>query len=132
MPLGDSTIHVIVTLRPVTSTRNFEVGVHLVGAHSDLAYAVPLDGVLITIGGSTADLDRLQGSTLAADLDVAELGAGTSEVPVTIQLPAGLTMVSASPPAVEVTVTAPASSPAAVSPPSSGVATSPSPSADGG
>ena len=126
------TVNVAVGFRPVTSTRNFEVGVHLVGAHSDLAYDVPVDRVLITIGGSTADLDRLEGSTLAADLDVAELGPGTSEVPVTIQLPAGLTMVSASPPTVEVTITAPGSSPGVVSPSSSGAATSPSPPPNGG
>jgi len=114
--LGDDSIHVTVTLRPVTSTRTFEVGVRLVGARSDLTYSVPVDRVLITIGGSIADLDRLEGSALLADLAVGELGLGTSDVPVTIQLPVGLTLVSASPSTVQVTVTAPASSPAAISP----------------
>jgi YbbR domain-containing protein len=62
--------------------------------------------VLITVGGSPADLDRLNGATLAVDLDVSSLGPGTTEVPVTAALPAGVTLVSASPPRVAVTVTA--------------------------
>jgi YbbR domain-containing protein len=118
VPLGDDSIHVTVTLRPVTATRTFEVGVRLVGARSDLTYSIPVDRVLITIGGSIADLDRLEGSTLLADLAVGELGPGTADVPVTVQLPVGLTLVSASPPTVQVTVSAPASSPAALSSPS--------------
>ncbi len=132
VPLGDGTVNVVVTLRPVTSTRTFETGLRLVGAHSDLTYKVPVDRVLITVGGSTADLDRLEGAHLVADLDVTALGPGTTDVPVTIEFPTGLTLVSASPPTVAVTITAPASSPAAVSSAAPDTVASPSPSADGG
>ena len=38
--------------------------------------AIDVDRVLATIGGSVADLDRLEASTLVMDLDVAGLGAG--------------------------------------------------------
>jgi hypothetical protein len=62
--------------------------------------------VLITVGGSPADLDRLIGATLAVDLDVTTLGPGTTEVAVTAALPPGVTLVGASPPRVEVIVTA--------------------------
>lgn len=116
VPLASDQVTVSVTLRPVTSTRTFEAGVALDGAKSDLTYAVDVQRVLLTIGGSVADLDRLEGATLTATLDVRQLGPGTSEVPVTIDLPAGLTLVSATPPAVRVTIVAPpspSSSPAA-------------------
>ena len=68
---------------------------------------MPVDRVVITIGGSKADLDRLEGSTLVADLDVGGLDPGTTDVDVTVDLPTGLTLVSANPATVPVTVTAP-------------------------
>ena len=46
------------------------------------------------------------GATLAVDLDVSTLAPGTTEVAVTAALPAGVTLVAASPPRVQVTVTA--------------------------
>ena len=121
VPLGDQTVTVSITLRPVTSTRTFEAGVTLTGTKAGFTYDVPIDRVLVTVGGSVADLDRLQGARLVADLDVSELTPGTSNVPVTLDLPAGLTLVSASPPTVAVTVVAtavPSASPAALVPPS--------------
>ncbi len=106
VPLGDPQVTVSVTLRPVTSTRTFEAGVTLTGTREGLAYDVQIDRVLVTVGGSVADLDRLEGANLVADLDVSALEPGTSNVPVTLDLPAGLTLVSASPPTVPVTVVA--------------------------
>ena len=55
------------------------------------------DRILVTIGGSVADLDRLSGTALVADLDVSGLQPGTSVVPVTLELPTGATLVSATP-----------------------------------
>ena len=106
-PLDASTVAVTVTLRPVTSTRAFEVGFRYVGDDVDLRYSVPTDRVLITIGGSNADLDALVGATLVADLDVSGLDPGTTDVSVTVVLPPGLTLVTASPATIPVTVTAP-------------------------
>ena len=54
-------MQVTVKLRPVTGTRTFEAGLVLVGARPDLAYELSTDRVLVTIGGSIADLDRLSG-----------------------------------------------------------------------
>lgn len=110
VPLGTGTVRVTVTLRPVTATRTFSAGLRLIGARPGLTYTLSTDRVLLTIGGSTADLDRLSGATIAADLDVSELTAGgTADVPVTVALPTGLILVTSNPPSVTVEVGVPAS-----------------------
>ena len=103
--VGDETIKVSITVRPVTATRTFDAGLRLVGARSDLTYTLGTDRVLVTIGGSTADLDRLEGATLVVDLNVTGLKAGVHDTPVTANLPTGTTLVAASPPSVAVTIT---------------------------
>ena len=103
-------VRVTIVVRTVTSSRSFEVGVRIVGGQPGLAYATDLDRVLITVGGSVADLDRLIGSTLVVDLDVSALGPGKADVTATATLPAGLTLVAANPAKVSVTVSAIASS----------------------
>jgi YbbR domain-containing protein len=99
-------VTVSVGISAVTATRSFEVGLRLIGVQPDLAYRAAVDRVLITVGGSTADLDRLVGATLAVDLDVTTLGPGTTDVLVTAALPPGITLAVASPPRVQVVVTA--------------------------
>jgi YbbR domain-containing protein len=123
--LDVQTVRVSIKLQPVTGTRSYEVGVTLLGARSDRTYALSTDRVILTVGGSVADLDRLEGATLVATLDVADLPAGTTAVQVEADLPAGVALVSASPDKVSVTVAVPPSSaPAAGSVP----AATPSPS----
>ncbi len=117
VPVGQPSVRVAVTLRPVTATRNFDAGLRLIGARSDRVYGLSVDRVLVTIGGSVADLDRLIGGTLVLDLDVRDIEPGTTEVDVSATLASGLTLVSASPVTVIVTVTVPPSpSPAAIGP----------------
>ena len=125
--VGNDTVAVTIKIRAVSGTRTFSAGLRLVGARSDLDYAISIDRVLVTIGGSTADLDRLEGAALVMELDVAGLKAGTQQVPVTATLPAGTTLVATSPTTVTVTITEPAPS----APPASPSA-SPGPSASGG
>lgn len=103
------TVKVTIGIRAVTSTRTFEVGVRIIGAQPGLDYDVGVDRVLLTVGGNPVDLDRIIGSTLAADLDVTSLGPGTTNVTVGATLPANVTLVTASPGSVPVTVTARAS-----------------------
>jgi YbbR domain-containing protein len=110
--LGDGSVTVTVTLRPVTSTRTFQAGLVLVGASPDKVYTLSTDQVLVTIGGSIADLDRLSGATLVLTLDVSGLGDGDHAVPPDANLTTGLTLISVSPSPVTVTVASPASSPA--------------------
>jgi YbbR domain-containing protein len=117
VPLGTGTVVVTVTLRPVTATRTFDAGIRLIGTAPGLTYSPSTDRVLLTIGGSTADLDRLSGATILADLDVSGLLAGaTADLPVTVALPTGLTLVTSSPPTVTVVVAAPAASGASPAP----------------
>jgi len=119
--VNDAPVTVTITIRPVTGTRTFSAGLQLIGESADLHYALSTDRVLITIGGSIADLDRLSGATLVATLDVAGLKEGAHDVVVTANLPTGTALVAADPPTVKVTVTplAPAS-PALSSPAAQG------------
>jgi YbbR domain-containing protein len=104
LAVGDVQISVSITLRPVTATRTFSAGVRFTGAGRGLSYDVDVDRLVVTIGGSVADLDRLSGIALVADLDVSGLQPGTETVPVTFQLPTGTTLVSVTPSTVEVTI----------------------------
>ncbi|MBI2763002.1 MAG: hypothetical protein HYX54_04530 [Chloroflexi bacterium] len=113
--LGKATVTVTVTLRPVTATRTFEAGLLLVGARADRAYALSTDRVLVTIGGSVADLDRLSGADLAVTVDVTGLDDGTFQVAVGTNLLTGLTLIGASPDPVSVVISMPPPTP---SPPS--------------
>jgi len=121
-----ATVTVTITIRPVTATRSFEAGLRLVGARPDRTYDLSVDRVLLTLGGTTGDLDRLSGATLVAVLDVTGLEPGASSVAVTIEVPAGVNLVGASPPEVTVTVGDPAET--AGSPAPTGASASPSPS----
>ena len=103
--VNDTPIKVTIKIRPVTATRTFSAGLDLIGDSADLAYALSVDHVLLTIGGSTADLDRLSGATVVATLDVAGLKAGVHDVTVTANLPTGTTLVASDPATVKVTIT---------------------------
>ncbi|MGP1673742.1 MAG: CdaR family protein [Candidatus Limnocylindrales bacterium] len=127
VPLGDQTVQVTITLRAVTATRTFEVGLDLVGARADRRYATSVDRVLVTIGGGVAALDRLTGGSLVAELRVGNLDLGTSAVSVELELPAGLSLVASSPGQVNVTVSAPETTT-----PSAAPSASPEPSPSGG
>ena len=129
--VAQDTVEVTITVRAVTSTRTFEVGLDLVGARSDLEYSPSVDRVLITVGGSVADLDRLDGATLVALLDVRDLGPGDHDVPVTADLPAGVTFVGASPDTVAITVTASAPTPTPTAAPTPAPEPTPTPTPGG-
>jgi YbbR domain-containing protein len=118
--VDEAPITVTIKIRPVTATRTFSAGLRLVGAAADLTYSLSTDRVLVTIGGSTADLDRLSGASLVMDLDVTGLKAGIHQVPVTASLPAGTTLVAASPAKVTVTIAVPPPASASPAPAPSG------------
>ena len=103
--VGDARVQVSIKLRRVTETRTFSAGLRLIGTRRDLSYQFTIARVVVTIGGSSADLDRLTGSSLVVDLDVTGLGPGTVDVPVSIDLPTGPTLVAASPSTISVTIT---------------------------
>lgn len=109
--VGEPEVTVTITLRPVTGTRNLTAGIRLDGALPDRPYDVAVTEILVTLGGSVADLARFEGATFELEVPVAGLPAGRHEVEVTADLPAGLTLVSASPRTVIVTVGEPPPSP---------------------
>lgn len=120
LAVGDDQISVSITLRPVTATRTFSAGVRLIGAGRGLSYEVPVDRLVVTIGGSVADLDRLSGSALVADIDVSGLQPGSATVPVEFQLPTGTTIVSVTPSSVSITITGTSPTPTPTPTPSGG------------
>jgi YbbR domain-containing protein len=110
-------IRVTVSFRPITESRSYMVGLQVVGVEPGLSYAPNTSSVLLSVAGNPAALDTLSAETTLAQLDVAGLEPGTYDVPVTAELPSGVTLVAASPPTVSVTITAaiapsPATSPA--------------------
>jgi YbbR domain-containing protein len=109
--LGGGFVQVTVRLRAVTASRTFDAGLILEGASPDRLYALSTTHVLVTIGGSVADLDRLSGGTLVLTLDVARLDDGAHPVIPTANLTTGLTLLGVSPSPVVVTITTPAPSP---------------------
>ena len=110
--LGPGTVTVTVHLRPVTSTRTFEAGLVLVGASPDKDYSLSVDQVLVTIGGSIADLDRLSGASLVLTVDVSGLADGSHKIAPAANLTTGLSLISVAPSPVTVTIATPAPSPA--------------------
>ncbi len=61
--------------------------------------------MLLTLYGSSADLDRLDTSPLVISLNVAALEPGVNDVPVVPSLPSAITVAAISPETVTVTVT---------------------------
>jgi YbbR domain-containing protein len=110
--LGPTSVTVTVRLRPVTGSRTFEAGVVLIGARADRTYVLSTTHVLVTIGGSLADLDRLSGSTLTLTIDVTGLDVGAHELVPQANLQTGLTLVAVSPSPLTVTISLAQSSPA--------------------
>jgi YbbR domain-containing protein len=102
---GPGTASVTVHIVPVTETRNFTAGLRLDGRRSTLEYEVSERVVLLTLFGSTADLDTLESSALVISLNVADLGPGANEVPVVPDLPSAVSVAAISPETVIVTVT---------------------------
>ena len=127
--IGDQTATVVVHIVPVTETRTFVAGIRLDGRQAQLQYDASDTRVLLTLFGSTADLDRLSASPLVIALNIAGLGPGSHVVPVVPSLPSAVTVAAISPDTVTVMVTArPTPSPVPTVAPSASAAPSPSPS----
>jgi YbbR domain-containing protein len=107
----DEPITVTVTFRQVTESRTYTAGFELTGRQPGLVYTVEggEDRIQLVVGGSPPELDALgTAGGPVGRLDVTGLEPGTYDVPVSADLPAGLTLVAASPQTVSVTIAAPA------------------------
>ena len=108
LPTGIEEVRVTITLRPVTGTRGFSAAVALAGARSDRLYDLSVDRVQVTVGGTLAALNQIDGAAFQVSAEVGALEPGVHDVEVVANLPAGLALVSANPATVTVTVTVPA------------------------
>jgi YbbR domain-containing protein len=102
--IGDQTATVTVHIEPVTETRTFPAGIRLDGRQTELQYDASETSVLLTLFGSTADLDRLAASPIVIALNVAALEPGVHDVPVVPSLPSAVTVAAISPETIVVTV----------------------------
>ncbi len=119
--IGASEVTVTVTIQARMGARTFSAGIVLAGARDDRTYSLSTDRVNVVIGGPEASLDKLDPAAFSVTADVSALAPGQHTVTLTVNLPAGLTAGTISPPQVGVTV-------AAVASPSPSPAPSPSPS----
>jgi len=118
VPLGATTVTVVVHVEPVTETRTFTAGLRLDGREPALVYDLSSRTVLLTLFGSSADLDRLAAAPLVVGLNVAGLAPGVHEVPVVPSLPTGVTVAAIDPETVTVTISGPPTPAPSASPPS--------------
>ena len=98
-------------------TRSFSAGVVLDGASADLTYALGSGSVLVTLGGPVAALDAVDAGAFTVRVDVADLASGSHVVPVIVDVPDGLALVSVTPSRIAVEVIAPAPTPTPSPPP---------------
>jgi YbbR domain-containing protein len=128
--IGDQTATVTVHIEAVTETRTFPAGIRLDGRQAELQYDASETRVLLTLFGSTADLDRLAASPIVISLNVAALEPGVHDVPVVPSLSSAVTVAAISPETVVVTVEprpTPTPSPGASGEPSPGASSPASP-----
>jgi YbbR domain-containing protein len=119
--VGPAGVALVATIEPDQGSRTYQVGVQLSGARAARQYALSTPTVLVTLAGSTPDLEALDPSTIAAHVAVGRLAPGRHEVDVVIDPVDGLDLVSVAPATLRVVVSvpepsvspAPASSPVA-------------------
>jgi YbbR domain-containing protein len=112
LPTGVSVIgaknSAVVTIQivPITETRNYTAGIRLDGRKPELQYGVSDRTVLLTLFGSTAELDQLESSPIVIALNVEALGPGSHQVTVVPDITSAVSVAAISPEQVTVTVTA--------------------------
>ena len=115
-PVDAGTVLVRVTIEPVTETRTFTAGIRLDGMQPGLLYEASALSALLTLFGSTADLDTLGAAPLVVAVNVATLEPGTHEVTLVPSLPSGVTVAAIAPEKITVIVAAPPSPSPSVAP----------------
>lgn len=110
-PVTDATVTVVVRIEAVTETRTLAAGIRLDGGSSDLSYALSAQSVLLTVFGSSADLDLLSSSPISVGIDVSGMAPGRHAVTVVPSLPSGVTLVSIMPSSVTLDISGPSSLP---------------------
>jgi YbbR domain-containing protein len=102
---GSASVRVTVTVSALTGSRTYVVGVVLSGTSDTLTYEPSIGSVLVTVTGTLAALNALDGAGLQASGSVAGLGEGAHSVALSVAVPGGLTVSGISPPSITVTIT---------------------------
>ncbi len=113
----ETPVAVTAAIGPREGTRTLTAGIVLDGASADLTYALGSGSVLVTLGGPVASLDAIDAGSFTVRVDVADLASGSHVVPVIVDVPDELTLVSVTPPRIAVEVIAPAPTPTPSPPP---------------
>jgi YbbR domain-containing protein len=119
--IGQPQATVTVTLEGVEATRAYEVAPRLRDVRVDRVYALSTPSVVVVLRGSTRSLDALDVADLVARVPVGGLGIGRHQVAIALDPPEGLALVSVTPRAIVVRISAPV---ATSSPPPGGPASS--------
>lgn len=106
---GDTKVTVTIEIRPLSGTRTFDAGIRVLGGRSDLDYRLSISHALATVGGSVAELDRLDAATFTLLAEVGGLAPGNHLVTLEANLPVGLSLVGVDPTNVTVTIRVPPS-----------------------
>ncbi len=106
-----SPVTVTVAVAEREGTRTLTAGVVLDGVAPDLTYALATGSVLVTLGGPVTSLDAIDATAFTVSVDVSGLAPGSHVVPVTVDVPDGLTLVSVTPARVAIQVLAPPPTP---------------------
>lgn len=109
LPIGSKTVHVTITLKAETGTRTLKAGIVVIGRDAANEYTFSTLNADVTLAGPLADLDRLDPATFTIPIDVAGLAPGVHEVVPSLNLQAGLRLLSVDPATVTVTITGRAS-----------------------
>jgi YbbR domain-containing protein len=106
---GDTKVTVTIEIRPLSGTRTFDAGIRVLAGRSDLDYRLSISHALATVGGSVAELDRLDAATFTLLAEVGGLAPGNHLVTLEANLPVGLSLVGVDPTNVTVTIRVPPS-----------------------
>jgi YbbR domain-containing protein len=102
---GQSTAKITVTIKALTGSSTYSVGILLIGTSGTLSYGLSNASTLVVVSGPVTALNGLVGSTLQAVADVTGLGEGTHTVTLNVAVPSGLKVTSILPRQVTVTIT---------------------------
>ena len=119
--VGADTVRVVVRLSPVTDTRAFGAAVRLVGGSPGTSASIATTRVVVALFGPVALLDTVGARPLLGTVDATGLGPGQYELPLSVEVPDGISVADISPPTVVVTVVdlaTPSPSPAPTATPS--------------
>jgi len=126
--IGDGSVRVVIRMESITDTRAFGAALRPVGIAPGATASLSTLRVDVALFGPIALLDDLEARPLLGTVDATGLGAGEHELPVTIEVPDGVSVANVAPATVTLTIVGPATpSPAPFTPAPSPPASSPAP-----